>query len=106
MENLWQYYRDDSNRNIVNSESFKFKINTTGKTPDAVNTKDVKIEIPLKYFSKFWRTLEMPLISCEINLILTWSENFVISSANEKIKFAMTDTKLFVLIVTLSTQDS
>ena len=37
--------------------------------------------IPLKNLSKFWRSLEMPLIDCEINLIIIWSENFVISDA-------------------------
>ena len=46
---LWQYYRDDPNDNIVNSESFKFKINITGKTPADGNTKDVKIAVALKY---------------------------------------------------------
>ena len=52
-ESLWQYYRDDSNNNnIVESESFKFKINITGKTPDAGNTKDVKIALPLKYLKE------------------------------------------------------
>ena len=34
--------------------------------------------VPLKYLSDFWRTLEMPLINCEIELILTWSATFVI----------------------------
>ena len=46
----------------------------------------------------------MPLINCEINVILTWSENFVISSANGKTNFTITDTKLYVLVVTLSSQ--
>ena len=50
----------------------------------------------------------MPLINCEINLILTCSENFVISSAIGEIKFKITDTKLYVLVlvVTLSIQDN
>ena len=74
---LWQYYRDDPNDNITQSESFEFKIKITGKTPTAGQTKDVEIiAVPLKYLrSNFWRTLEMPLINCEINLILTWSED-------------------------------
>ena len=46
-----------------------------GKTPATGNTEDVKIAVPLKFLSNFWRTLEMPLINCEINLILTWSED-------------------------------
>ena len=48
----------------------------------------------------------MPLINCQINLILTWSENCVISSATGATKFAITDTKLYVFVVTLSTQDN
>ena len=69
---LWQYYKDDPNDNITQSESFKSKLKMTGKTPAAGNTKDVQIIVPLKYLSNFWRTLEMPLINCEVNLILTW----------------------------------
>ena len=63
--------------------------------------------IPLKYLSNFWRTLEIPLINCEINLILTWSANCVTSNAaaNQAAKFAITDTKLHVPVVTLSTED-
>ena len=48
----------------------------------------------------------MSLINCEVNLILTWSENYVISSATGATKFKITDAKLYVPIVTLSTQDS
>ena len=39
---MWQYYRDDPNDNIKESESFKYKIKITGKTPAAGNTKDVE----------------------------------------------------------------
>ena len=60
----------------------------------------------LKYLSNCWKTLEMSLINCEINLILTWSENCVISSATGKTKPAITDTKLYVPFVTISTQDN
>ena len=98
---LWQYYGDDPNDNITRSESFKYKTKITGKTPAAGNTKDVKIAMPLKYLSNFWRTLEIPLVNCEINLILTWSENLKF-----KTKFQIRDTKLYVLVVTLSTQDN
>ena len=62
--------------------------------------------VPLKYLSNFWRALEMPLINCEINLILIWSENCVISSAAEDRKFKITGTKLYLPVVTLSTQDN
>ena len=64
--------------------------------------------VPLKCWSNIWRTLEVPLINCEINLILTWSANCVVSNAaaNQATTFAITNTKLYVPIVTLSTQDN
>ena len=48
----------------------------------------------------------MPLINCEVNLILTWSTDCIISSATGETKFKITDTKLYVPVVTLSTQDN
>ena len=48
---LWQYYRDEPNYNLADSESFKSKIKITGKTPAAGNKKDVEIMVPLKYLS-------------------------------------------------------
>ena len=77
----------------------------TGKN----GTKNVEIMAQLKYLSNFWRSLEMSLINCEVHLILTWSANFVIVStnaANQNATFAITDTKLHVPVVTLSTQDN
>ena len=68
---LWQYYKDDPNDNLTDSKSFQSKLKITGKTPAAGNTKDIEIIVPLKYFSNFWRTFEMALINCEVNLILT-----------------------------------
>ena len=79
--------------------------------------------MPLKYLSNFWRTLNMPLINCEINLILKWSENCILTSkatrdANPDVNpaigainnptnvtFKITDAKLYVPVVTLSTKD-
>ena len=60
---LWQYFRDDPNDNLAESESFKSKIKITGKTPNNNNVKNAEIMVPLKYLSNFWRTLEMPLIN-------------------------------------------
>ena len=77
-ECLCQYYKNNPNDNITQSESFKSKIKTKGKTPAAGNTKDVEMIVPLKYLSNFWKTLEMPLINREVNLILTWSPTCVI----------------------------
>ena len=103
---LWQYYRNKPNYNLKISESFKSEIKITEKTPATGNGKDVEIMVPLKYLSHFWKTLEMPLINCEVNLILTWSSICIITNSTGARAFEITDTKLYVLIVTLSTQDN
>ena len=103
---LWQYYKDVPNNNLANSELSKFKVKITGKTSDDCNTKDVEIIVPLKYLSKFWRTLEMRLINCEVALILTWSKDCIITNSMGEGKFTITETKLYVPVVTLSTKDN
>ena len=103
---LWQYFRDEPNDNLADSELFKSKIKITGKTPNNNNVKDVEIMVPLKYLSNFWRTLEMPLINCEVNLILTWSSTCVITNSTGAGTFEITDTKLYVPVVTLSIQEN
>ena len=70
-----QYYKDEPNDNLPDSESFKSKVKITGRVPNNGNRKDVEIIVPLKYLSNFWRTLAMPLINCEVNLILTYSKD-------------------------------
>ena len=115
---LWQYCKDiparDNNNTIIIfaennlTDSFNFKSKITGQTGNN-ETKDVEIMIPLKYLSNFWRTLEMPLINCEVNLILTWSSTCVLAAvgdANQAATFAITNTKLYVPVVTLSTQEN
>ena len=115
---LWQYCKDipavDDNNAIVNfannnlTNSFNFKVKMTGQTENG-GTKNVEIMMPVKYLSNVWRILEMLLINCEVNLILTWSRNCVIVSsdnADQNTTFAITDTKLYVPVVTLSTQDN
>ena len=88
---LWQYCKDiparDAN-NIIEeftegntTDSFKFKAKITGQTGND-GTKDVEIIVPLKYLSNFWRTLKMPLINCEVNLILTRSSTCVLIATN------------------------
>ena len=65
--------------------------------------------VSLKYQNYFWKTLKMPLFNCEIRIQLTWSQKCVIASdiaANQETKFAITDTKMYVLVVTLSAQDN
>ena len=62
--------------------------------------------VPLKYLNNFWRTLGMSLINCEVNLILTWSKDCVVTNSTGEGKFAITETKLYVPVVTLSTKDN
>ena len=65
--------------------------------------------VPLKYLSKFWRTLEMPWINCEIILQLKWSNHcFLVAgtATNQKPEFKITHTRLYVSVVTLSRQDN
>ena len=80
----------------------KFKQKIPGKIADG-GKKDVEIMVALQYLSNFWRILEMGLINCEINLIVTWSEKSMLSN-DTKATFAITDTKRYVPVVTLSTQ--
>ena len=62
--------------------------------------------VPLKYLSSFGGTLEMPLTNSDVNLILTWSEDCVITNSTGAGKVGITDTKLYILAVTLSVQDN
>ena len=144
---LWNYYRDEltddrnnnfPNKNLNNSELFKYKTSVTESTynvdekttkaesdeidnpADDANKsgkKEVEIAVPLKYLSNFWRTLDMPLINCEVSLILTWFRECIITSMERRVintgrdfsstnaTFQTTDTKLYVLVVTLSTEN-
>ena len=115
---LWNYYRDEpSNPLSSNSESFKYKTNIVGKTPeDNDSLTNAKVVIPLKHLSNFWRSLNIPLINCEVELILTWSKNCVLADMTVRdaegdnpaivaptgLEFKITDTKLYVPVVSLS----
>ena len=106
---FWQYCKDilavDNNNAIVSIAENDFEVKMTGQTGDD-GAKNVEIMVPFKYFSIVWRTLEIPLINCEINLILTSSTNCGIVSnnvANQNATFEITDTKLYAPVVTLST---
>ena len=116
---LWQYCKDipavNNNGDIVDfnganaTDSFNFKAKITGQTDDDGEINNVEIMVPLKYLSNVWRTLEMPLINCEVELILTWSSGCVIiytDVANQVPTFTITETNLYVPVVTLSTQDN
>ena len=81
-------YRDEPNRGAVGdinyfikgSKFFEFKTSIAGRLEVSNTEKKVEIVVPLKQLSNIWRTLDMPLINCGINLILAWSENYVITS--------------------------
>ena len=122
---LWQYCKEipavNNDGDIVDfnganaTDSFNFKTKITGQTAannndgNIAGRVDVEIMVPLKYLSNFWRTLEMPLINCEVELILTWSAGCVIiytDVAKQNPTFPITETNLYVPVITLSTQDN
>ena len=93
---LWKYYRDESalnaNNEIIdfpasnnNGASFIFNQKIAGQ-PGNGGTKNVEIMVPLKYLSDFWRTLEIPLINCEISIQLIWSRNCILVMVLQQIK--------------------
>ena len=115
---LWQYCNEipavNDDDDIVDfnganaTDSFNFKIKIIGQA-NYDRIINVEIMFPLKYLSNFSRTLEMPLINCEIELILDWSANCVIiytDVANQVPTFTITETNLYVPVVILSTQDN
>ena len=130
---LWNYCRDqpsstigDNNitHSILNSESFDYKTSVMENrvTHDNLTKNDAKVVVPLKHLSNFWKHLNIPLINCEVEL-LTWFKKCVLidkstREANyganpvvyeidnpENATFKITDTKLFVPVVTLSKED-
>ena len=118
---LCNYYRDEPRSPLSsNSEYFKYKTSITGKAPENNDLlTNVKLLIPLKYLSNFWRSLNIPLINCEVELILTWSKNCVLADMTRRnaqgdnpeivpsrgLAFKITDTKLYVPVVTLSKEN-
>ena len=109
---LQQFRRDeieeDADLTINNPSSFKYKANLIGNTvADGANRKKkpVKVAVPLKYLSNFWRSLEMPLINCKVEFSLGWYEECTLYNAGNAATFAITDAKLYVPIVTLRIKD-
>ena len=88
---LWQFKRDEIIGNFSftnnNSSSFKYKSNLIGNTDadgDIRKKEGVKIAVPLKYLSNFWRSLEIPFINCKVELSLKWHESYILSNAAGK----------------------
>ena len=120
---LWNYYRDEPSNSLnTYSESFKYKTKIVGKTPQNNDSlTNAEVVIPLKYLSNFWKNLNIPLINCEIELILTWTKicalaDVMVRAAGNNnvppaivaptgIKFQIKDTKLYLPVVTLSKEN-
>ena len=106
---LWQFKRDKivNNADVSNDNapSFKYKANLIRNTENSGTKKGLKIAVPLKYLSNFWRSLEMPLINCKVELSLKWYERCLLTAATTA-TFTITDAKLYVPIVTLSIEDN
>ena len=107
---LWDFKRDEivNNADVTNDDnapSFKYKASIIGNTENNGTKNGVKIAVPLKYLSNFWRSLEMPLINCKVELSLKWYERCLLTVANTA-TFKITDAKLYVPIVILSAEDN
>ena len=112
---LYQYKRDEPpEANAFNdlttdtSSSFKYKVSLLGNPLVANNIAriNVKVVVPLKYLSNFFRSLEMPLINCKIKSNLTWKKECVLSTDDSNAVFIINDTKMYVPVVTLSKEDN
>ena len=121
LASLWSFKRDDvaNNANVTNDDnapSFKYKASNIGNTENNGTKKGVKIAAPLKCLGNFWRSLEIPLIKCKVELSLEWIENCVLTTAEigadanatgaDSATSEITDAKLYVPIVTLSAEDN
>ena len=84
---LRRYTNVSNAGNIVNFDGANATDSCNFKAKNSCQTNDdgiinVEIMVPLKYLSNFWRTLEIPLINCEVELILMWSAGCVIIYTN------------------------
>ena len=118
---LWGFKRDEvlNNADVTNDDnalSFKYKADLIANTGADGTKNGVKIAVPLKYLSNFWRSLKMPLISCKVGVSLKWIENCVLTTAPIGVNadatgagsatFKITDAELYVPVVTSSTEGS
>ena len=116
---LYQYKRDEPPEDVAvadltadNPDSLKYKIKLLGNVTEVagnaagIRKLNVKVVVPLKYLSNFFRSLEMPLINCKIKLNLTWKKECVLSTGVGEKVFVINDTKLYVPVATLSKEDN
>ena len=112
---LYQYKRDEPpEANVINdlttdtSSSFRYKVELLGNPvlDGNITKRSVKVVVPLKYLSNFFRSLEMPLINCKIKLNLRWKKECVLSNQDSAAVFIINDTKMYVPVVALSKEDN
>ena len=112
---LYQYKRDEppeadavADLTADNSSSFKYKVSLLGNPvfDGNITKRSVKVVVPLKYLSNFFRSLEMSLINCKIKLNLTWKKECVLSNQDVAAVFIINNTKMYVPVVTLSKEDN
>ena len=143
---LWNYYRDEinddanendnninnhNNNEITNnrtttSKSSEYKTKIIISTPNDNNILDAEVVVPLNYLNKFWRSLDLLLIYCEIELDSRWTKNCVlpeisrtfravpntdpiryeVATATTSATFQINNAKLYVPVVTLSINDN
>ena len=117
---LWNYYKDEPSDPLsTNSKSFKYKASIVVKTPPNNDSlTNVEVAVPLKHLSNFWRSLDIPLINGEVELIFTWTKNCVLADmtvdadadpaivAPSGATFKITDTKLYIPVITLSKENN
>ena len=115
-EILWFYSKDEAtnlNANIAN---------IVQPAPNAANgiLKNATIAVPLKYASNFWRSLEMQLINCKVELKIKWTKYCVLPApgndnvngnvnddvSGNNIIFTIKNTNLYVPVVTLSAREN
>ena len=112
---LYQYKRDEpleadaiGDLTANNSSSFKYKISLlcARNVVGGIVRLNVKVVVPLKYLSNFFRSLQMPLINCKIKINLTWKKECVLSTDVGNSVFIVNDTKMYVPVVTLSKENN
>ena len=115
---LWQFKRDEQpidingvfiNITAKNASSLKYKSIVIGNTvADGANRQkeNVKIVVPLKYLSNFWRSLEMPLIDYKDKFSLKWYKDYILPTSGTAATFEITDAKRYIPIVTLKAEDN
>ena len=127
---LWNYFRDEINDSVnenndagnyrmnnktMTSKSFAYRTKIIGRTPNDNYILNTEVVVPLKYLSNFWKSFNLPLINCEIELDLSWSRYCVVSeisrtavvagnlpvAATATTRFRINNSKIYVVVVTL-----